>query len=119
LLTVPQVAEATGLSTHQVYRRLQRGDLPSVPDIDGQHDYLVHVDDLRTWVDAGMPLSRPRRDPSTMHVPEVARLTGFSDATIRRLCQEGRLEYYRGAGKAGRYRILRSSVQDFIGRNNL
>jgi excisionase family DNA binding protein len=114
LLTADQVAERLGLTVHQVYRRLRRGDLPYTADGPQPGKYYVTPEDLQVYIDKGQPLSRPRRDPSMMSVPQVAELLSFTDETVRRLCYEGKLSYVKGTGSNGHLRIPRRSVQQYL-----
>lgn len=114
MLTAEQVADRLGLTRHQVYRRLTRGDLPSVMGGHRGKQYYVRPSDLQAYIDAGQPLSNAARDASWMAVPEVARLTGFTPETVRRMCYEGRLEFVRGSGANGHLRIRRDSVDVYL-----
>lgn len=117
VLNVHEVAERAGLTVHQVYRRLKRGDIPATFGGSRNQQYQVRVADLDAYMSAGQPLSQPKRDMSMLKVPDVARMTGFTDETVRRLCYEGRLEYVRGAGTRGHLRIYRDSVMAYLARN--
>lgn len=119
MLTVAQVAERLGLTAHQVYRRLSRGDIASVMGGMRQQQYFVRPDDLQQYIDAGQPLSVPKRDRMMMTVPEVARVTGFTRETVRRLCYEGQLEFVRGPSRNGHLRIPRHSVNVYMTQSSL
>ncbi len=114
MLTVPQVAERLGLSVHQVYRRMERGDLPHT--LGGRHgrQYLVDDATLQDYIDAGQPLSFPSRDKVMLTASEVAALTGYSTETVRKMCYEGRLPFVRGSGRNGHLRIPREAVDAFL-----
>lgn len=114
MLTVPEIAQRLGLTTGQVYRRLARGDMPSTMGGIRRQQYFVKPEDLQAYIDAGQPLTVPRRDRSMMSVPEVSRATGFTDETVRKLCYEGRLGYVRGPGANGHLRIQRDSVEQYL-----
>ncbi len=118
LLDVQEVAALTGMTVHQVYRRLKRGNIKSTLGGLRNQQYLVRREDAEAYVSAGQPLTPPKRDGSMLRVPEVAQMTGFTDETVRRLCYEGRLSYLRGAGKRGHLRIYRSSVELLLARNS-
>lgn len=114
LLNAHEIAEQTGMTVHQVYRRLKRGDIPStMGGLRGQQ-YMVRETDLQRYVDAGKPLSAPKRDGSMLTVPQVAQLTGFTEETVRRLCYSGVLGYVRGAGRCGHLRIYTTSVNAYM-----
>lgn len=117
MLTVPEVAERLGLSAHQVYRRLSRGDIPSELGGARGQQYLVDAEVLEDYIAAGQPLSMAKRERSMLGVPEVARMTGFTVEAVRKMCETGKFEYERGAGKNGHYRIKRSSVDAYMTRH--
>lgn len=115
-LTVPEVAERLGLTPHQVYRRLGRGDIPAEQGGLRGTKYLVDADDLEKYIAAGQPLTLAKRERSMYTVPEVARMTGYSVETVRNMCKAGKFEYERGTGKGGHYSIHKSSVDDYMTR---
>lgn len=113
-LTVPEVAEILGLTTGQVYRRLVRGDIPHTMGGIRRQQYFVNESDLQKYIEAGAPLTIPRRDTSMLSVPQAALLLGFTDETIRKMCYEGKLVYVRGPGRRGHLRIARASVDGYL-----
>lgn len=114
MLGPKEVAARLGLSVHQVYRRLARGDIASCKGGWMNKQRLVAEADLQAYIDAGQPFSAPKRDTSMLSVPEVAQLTGFTNDTVRRLCREGVLAYVQGSGKNGHLRIRRESLQRYL-----
>lgn len=110
-MTANQVASHLGLTVHQVYRRMRRGDLKFFTDGPARSAYYVRPADLDAYIAAGAGLSKPKKDTTWMSVSEVAFLLGFTDETVRRLCKEGRWTVTRGTGRNGHWRILRSSVE--------
>jgi predicted DNA-binding transcriptional regulator AlpA len=113
-LNADEVAERLGLTVHQVYRRLQRGDIPSVLGGRQNKQYLVEPDALQAYIDAGQPLSEPARDHTTLSVPEVAMATGLSCDAVRRMCLHGQLAAHRGDSRAAQWRIFKYSVDEFL-----
>lgn len=122
LLTVEEVAEKLGLSKYQVYRRIDRGDLKVTPfrrqNPKWKHPRLL-VDEasVQEYLDAGGPHRvsyAPRVSGEWMTTREAAQLLGLSAQRIRELCTDGALEYRKGAGPRGQYRISRDSVHDFL-----
>jgi excisionase family DNA binding protein len=115
-LNAEQVAERLGLTVHQVYRRLHRGDIPSTLGGRQGKQYFVSSEDLDAYIEAGQPLSEPARwADDTLTVPQVAMMTGLTCDKVRQLCQSKRLDAIRGAGtRTPQYRIFRSSVVDFL-----
>lgn len=119
-LSTPEVAQKLGLTVHQVYRRMHRGDIAYTVGPRGGHQYLVHPDELQRYIDAGQQLTAPKNsDPNYLTVGETARRLGFAPETIRRFCLEGKLVYLRGRGHNGQYRVTRESVAAFEAEYNL
>lgn len=124
LLTVEQVAEKLGISKYRVYRRIHRGDIPSVPSRAGNSHFLVSEEDLNNYIAAGggaNTLSSPKlaRNPM-MSTSEVAIATGFSVETVRQMCYEGRLPYVKGGGKQrGHLRIPRVAVEELLNTHGI
>jgi len=119
LLTVAEVAEQLGISRYQVYRRIQRGNLPSQQARKGNLHYLVRQSDVHAYNAAGganvMNAARLTEDyEPTLRVAQVAILTGFSAETVRHLCREGRLPSVKGYGPRGQYRIPVSAVDELL-----
>lgn len=119
LLTANEVAETLGLTVHQVYRRMRRGDLAYTTDGPARSTYYVQPADLQAYIEAGQPISKPRRDSSMMSVPEVAAKLNFTDETVRRLCYDGKLQYTKGSGRNGHLRIPRASFDAYLGENSM
>lgn len=118
LLTVKQVAERLGMSTYKVYRRIIRGDIKAQQARTGNVYYLVDPADLQEYIAAGEAhqLTPATHDRSgMMRVSEVARLTGFTTDTVRRMCYAGRLPYVKGEGERGHLRIPRQAVEEMLG----
>lgn len=119
-LTTAQVAERLDLSLHQVYRRIHRGDLPAKQVQERNVQYRISEADLADYEkrmhDGALTPARVR-PTDALRIPEVARLTGFTVETIRKLCKEGRIAHFRGAGARGHVRITRQALDDF--RNNV
>ena len=63
-----------------------------------------------------MPFVRrnPNREP-LITPGQAARITGFSDGTIRRWCREGRIKSYITPG--GHFRVYLSVVRNYIDKN--
>lgn len=114
LLTVAEVAERLSCSTHQVYRRISRGDIKAQQIMRRQLQYRISEAELERYIAAGGGLTAPVPARDMMRVPEVAQRLGFTVETVRRLCYQGRLPYVRGAGEHGHLRIPRAAVDDFI-----
>ncbi len=113
-LSAHEVAAKLGLTVHQVYRRIQRGDLPAVMGGRQGKQFLVKDIDLQAYIDAGQPLSDPARDHAMISTSEAAMLTGLTPQTIRRLCEQGLLEYRRESGRSAPLRIFRGSVNNYL-----
>lgn len=114
-LTVPEVAQKLGLSNGQVYRRIQSGALEATQGGPRNWQYFVDPADLDAYIAAGQTSRAVDRNiGGILRVSEAARRLGFSAATVRRLCDEGRLDHFRGNGRNGQYRISQASVDDFI-----
>lgn len=123
LLTVQQVAEKLGISKYRVYRRIHRGDIPSVPSRAGNAHFLVAQDDLDNYIAAGGGdtfLSAPKqaRNPM-MSTAEVAIATGFSVETVRQLCYDGRLPFVKGRTGRGQLRIPRVAVEELLNKDGI
>lgn len=115
LLTVDEAATKLGMTSFQVYRRLQRGDLAYTSG--GRHgsQYMIDSGDLEKYIEAGQPLSAPKQPPSIYYtVPQAAALTGLTCESVRNLCLDGTLRFVRGEGKNGHFRIFKADVQAFI-----
>ena len=115
--TVVEVAEKLGISVHQTYRRINRGDLRATQVRIKNMHYRVSAEDLDAYITAGggevlTPVALDNRTMLT--VPEVARLTCFTVETVRRMCYDGRLNYIRGNGPRGHLRIPRESVENYL-----
>lgn len=115
--TVVEIAEKLGISIHQVYRRINRGDLKATQVRIKNMHYRVTADDLDAYIAAGggevlTPVTLDNRTMLT--VPEVARLSGFTVETVRRMCYDGRLPYIRGNGPKGHLRIPREAVENYL-----
>lgn len=113
LLTPKQAAEMLGMTAHQVYRRIHSGALPAVSGSERNSQYLLDPADVQAYIAAGQPEWTNTGGPM-MRVPEVAKLTGFTDETVRRMCYEGVFSYVRGSGERGHLRIHRASVDDYL-----
>lgn len=113
MLGVEQVAEQLGLTVHQVYRRINRGDLVAEVAATPKHERVVSAAEVARYKAAGMPLTPPRREGRMLRVPEVCKLIGYSDVVVRQLCEKGVLNGRRN-GDRGHYRITRESVERYL-----
>lgn len=109
LLTVAEVAERLGLTEQRVYRRITRGDLPAERVMLRTPQYRIREEDLQTYIDAGGGLTPPKANPLWLSTGEAARLTGISQAEIRRMCRAGDLRH-RVETEGGHYRIDRLAI---------
>lgn len=109
-----QVAERLGLTLHQVYRRLQRGDIPYTTGGPTGAAYLVQEEDLQAYIDAGQPLSAPGADQSTLSVRETAEVLGLPFDRIKAMCRKGVLEHTRAGRTRSHLRIFRSAVERYM-----
>lgn len=119
LLTANEVADRLGLTVHQVYRRMRRGDLAYTTDGPHRSTYYVTADALQRYIDAGQRLSKPKRDQSMLSVPQVAAKLNYTDETVRRLCYDGKLAFTKGAGRNGHLRIPREALDAYLGENSM
>lgn len=117
--TVQEAADKLGMTVDQVYRRITRGDINAYQVRVRNLHYRITDADLQAYIDAGdSGISPPNAGPTDMlGVPQVARLTGFTSETIRRMCADGKLPHLRGAGIRGHIRIPRAAVEEIIGRS--
>lgn len=115
---VPYAAQRLGMSVHQVYRRIHRGDLLAV--LVGNR-YLIELEDLGKYIREGMPFSRPVQfDLDFMSVSEAAQLLKISSDHVRRLCHEGVFRIARRDSRNSRLRIYGSDVIAYrVKRDNL
>lgn len=117
LLSLQEISDRTGLSYYQVYRRVVRGDLAAVAGSLDNGKYLVEEAELAAWIDAGMPMTSPRRykqHPDTVSVSDVARATGYTPETVRRLCHEKAFEWFQPGGSRSPMFISRASFEAFM-----
>lgn len=115
IYTTAEVAEKLGISLHQVYRRIQRGDLKTEQIQVRNLQYRITQAELDRYIAAGGMLSCATVGGRDMlRVPEVAMMTGFTVETIRRMCKEGRIPSVRGAGDKGHLRIPRSAIESML-----
>jgi len=113
LLTVSEAAIRLGLTAQRVYRRITRGDLPAQRMMLRPPQYRIREEDLDQYIAAGGGLTPPRENPLWVSTGEAARMTGISQAEIRRMCQAGDLRH-RVDGKRSHYRIDREHILSLI-----
>lgn len=118
LLSVAQVAEKLGLTKHQVYRRIARGDLPATLSRQGTLRYVIAEDVVERYIAAGQnALSAPAVDLTMLRVTQVAAMTGFGAETVRRMVHQGIFPSVRGNGPKGHLRIPRRAVEEYLANN--
>lgn len=118
MLTVQEVADRLGLNKHQVYRRINRKDIPAVQSREPNLRYMIPEQGLQDYIDGGGAdkLTPVNGTGHMLRAPEVAAMTGFTVETVRRMCYEGTLPYHRGAGERGHLRIPRVAVEEYLNR---
>jgi excisionase family DNA binding protein len=118
--TVEEAAARLGLSRHQVYRLIASQQLPASLEAAGKLRYLITPVDLEEYESAAQTrrmVGGGNRPQAMLRVPDVAAMLGFSQETVRRMCNEGDLPYVRGRGKGGHFRIPLQAAKDYANRH--
>jgi excisionase family DNA binding protein len=118
---IEDLAEHTGFSRYQLYRRIQSGQLPATLDRTGKLKYLVRDSDVQRYLvpaQEGGEVGIPERAGEMLRIPDVAAMLGFTAETVRRMCDRGDLSHVRGSGPRGHYRIARTAVDEYLTKLN-
>jgi excisionase family DNA binding protein len=114
-LTVIEAAERLGLSAHQLYRRIQRGDLNApTMTVDSRRSYRISEAEIERYLRDGKPLTVPTRSNHFLSTAEVAKMTGYTTETVRRYCKTGIFRFKRGKGSNAHFRILAADVAAYL-----
>lgn len=77
--------------------------------------YLISEKEIERYIArSNSELSAPKSPPDMLRTGEVARLTGFSIETVRKLAYSGRLPYIKGNGPRGHLRFPRPAVDQLM-----
>lgn len=119
-LRINEVADRTGFSRHQIYRRIQSGRLPATLDRAGKMKYLIKESDVQRYlIDSdGREVQVQDTRVAMLRIAAVAKMLGFTAETVRRMCESGDLTHVRGAGPHGHYRIPREAVREYLDKLN-
>jgi excisionase family DNA binding protein len=115
--SVEQAAGRLGLTRHQVYRRIQTGQLPASVVRTGTRRFVVSDADIEKYLAGELAAE----EPLLLKASVVATKLGMSVEMVRRLCEQGDLVHRRGPGRRGgpgHYYITRESVDEYLSRSN-
>jgi excisionase family DNA binding protein len=116
--SVEEAGVRLNLSKHQVYRRIQTGQLSATEERTGKRRFVVAESDIEKYL-AG-DLGAGEDDGALLKVPAAARILGLSVEMVRKLCEQGELAHRRSSngssGGSGHYYIPRESVDEYLSR---
>lgn len=112
---VEQAGERLGLTRHQVYRRIQSGQLPATVDHTGKRRFLVAESDIEKYLAGDQGATQ--EDPLLLKAASVASMLGLSVEMVRKLCDQGELAHRRSGNGRGHYYIPRESVDEYLSRS--
>lgn len=104
----PEAAEILGLSIHQMYRMMHRGEMPYVYY---GRNYLIRKTDLNDCLRRNPTILRKDQ---TVSVADAARMSHLNQSTVRWLCLNGTFRHRKTGAKGARLHIDRDSVTKFM-----
>lgn len=111
-LTINEFAERFAMSPAKVRRMTESNEIKAIETRRGHLRFLIPEQEVRRYEkDGPRPPEAVEAFGPMLRVSQVAKMTGYTTATIRRMCFDGRLPYTRPSGERGHLRIPREAVE--------